>query len=174
MKALLTLACSTLILAACAGSGSKSASVIATASLVPTAGNAATGKVLFTERDGEVIATAEITGLKPGLHGFHIHEKGDCSAPDASSAGGHFNPDGSKPHGGVAGAKRHAGDMGNLSADADGKARYEGEVEGVTLAQGASSIIGRAVVIHADADDMKTQPSGNAGSRVACGVISLK
>jgi Cu-Zn family superoxide dismutase len=108
------------------------------------------------------------------MHGFHIHEKGDCSAPDASSAGSHFNP-GSKPHGGPSGGDRHGGDLGNLSADNYGTATVKLNVEGISVAQGApNSIVGRALIVHADADDLKTQPTGNSGKRIACGVIAAK
>ena len=111
----------------------------------------------------------EINGLTPGKHGFHIHEKGDCSAADASSAGGHFNPTG-MPHGGRRGSQRHLGDLGNITADKSGIARFAFTDGWITLA-GVNSIIGHAVVVHAQADDLKSQPSGNAGARVACGVI---
>jgi Cu-Zn family superoxide dismutase len=108
----------------------------------------------------------------PGPHGFHIHEKGDCSAADASSAGGHFNPTG-KPHGGPDSDARHAGDFGNIEADATGNARYSRTFSDLTL-DGESSIIGKAIIVHQKADDLKTQPSGDAGGRIGCGVIARK
>jgi Cu-Zn family superoxide dismutase len=106
------------------------------------------------------------TGLSPGVHGFHVHEVGDCSAPDASSAKGHFNPAG-KPHG------SHAGDLPDLTADASGAARLSVDVSGLDLGDGPNSIAGRAFVIHADPDDRHSQPAGNSGKRIACGVIRL-
>jgi len=123
-----------------------------------------------------VLVDARIDGLTPGLHGFHIHEKGDCSAPDGTSAGGHFNPSG-MPHGDPAQAGHHAGDLGNLRADAQGNAKLQMSIptQEITLAANAPhSIIGRSLIVHADPDDFKTQPTGNSGKRVACGVISLK
>jgi Cu-Zn family superoxide dismutase len=143
----------------------------ATATLAPTRGNQASGTVNFVQRGDVVHVDARITGLTPGLHGFHIHEKGDCRAPDGSSAGGHFNPSGA-PHAGPDNTSRHAGDLGNISANASGVAVYKAEITGITLDAGSTSIVGRSVIVHANADDMRTQPSGNAGARVACGLIS--
>jgi superoxide dismutase, Cu-Zn family len=131
------------------------------------------GSVAFTRIvSGGVHVEATISGLTPGEHGFHIHEAGDCSAADASSAKGHFNPMG-KPHGGQDG-EHHAGDMRNLTADANGKAAYSADFPGLEIGQGDANIAGRAVVIHAAADDYQTQPAGNSGKRVACGVIKLE
>lgn len=157
------------ILSACAGmSGSAP---VAVATLNPTQGNTAKGTVTFEQKGSQVMAEARIEGLTPGQHGFHIHEKGDCSAPDATSAGGHFNP-GSKAHGDPAHAEHHAGDFGNLVADADGKASLKMRLSDVTLAKDApNSIVGKGLIVHADPDDLKTQPTGNSGKRVACGVI---
>ena len=113
---------------------------------------------------------ATFEGLTPGRHGFHIHEKGDCSSPDFNSAGGHFNP-AAMPHGSPTDPQHHAGDFGNLEANQDGIARYERVFNWLSF-KGTNSIIGRAVIVHAKADDLKTQPTGNAGGRQACGVIS--
>jgi len=136
----------------------------------PTKDQHVSGKVVFEEiGNGKVSITADIEGLTPGLHGFHVHEKGDCSAHDASSAGGHFNPT-NKKHGGPADSERHVGDLGNLEADQDGKARYEFIDEVITL-NGENSIVGKSIVIHADPDDLTTQPTGNSGARIGCGVI---
>lgn len=144
----------------------------AVAELEPTAGNTVKGTVEFTQKGDLVVAEAKISGLSPNsLHGFHIHETGDCSAADASSAGGHFDPTAS-PHGGPGGEVRHGGDLGNLKADANGNARSSVKVGGVTIDGGPDRIVGRAVVIHAGADDLKSQPAGNSGGRVACGVIN--
>jgi Cu-Zn family superoxide dismutase len=129
------------------------------------------GTVEFVEKDGGVLVTAHVTGLAPGDHGFHIHEKGDCSAPDGASAGGHFNPSG-HPHGAPDAAAHHEGDLGNLTAGADGKADKTLTLTDVTLGDGANSAVGKGFIIHEKADDFTTQPTGNAGARVACGVIT--
>jgi Cu-Zn family superoxide dismutase len=143
----------------------------AIAVLSPTKDSSVSGTVTFTKVDGGVKIVADVAGLTPGQHGFHIHEFGDCSAPDATSAGGHFNP-GHMQHGGPDAAVRHAGDFGNLEADASGKAHYE-RVDTMISLEGADSIIGHGVIVHAKADDLKTQPTGNAGARVACGAIGV-
>lgn len=157
------------LLSGCANMSLRSPT--ATAVLAPTKGNQVSGKVSFTQRGTAVVVEARVTGLSPGPHGFHVHEKGNCTAPDASSAGGHFNPGGSA-HGGVHGSPRHAGDLGNLEADRSGVAVYKGEVTGISLGTGDDSIIGRAVIVHEKADDLTTQPSGNSGARLACGLVS--
>jgi len=167
IPAALIATCSLLTGCSTIGMGSPTAS----ASLGATKGNQAAGTVTFVQHGAKVVVDAQVTGLTPGLHGFHIHEKGDCTAPDAASAGGHFNPH-KEPHAGPDDAHRHAGDLGNLSADANGVAVYHVEVSGITLDAGADSIIGRAVIVHANADDLRTQPAGNAGPRLACGLIS--
>ncbi len=115
--------------------------------------------------------TAKLSGLTEGAHGFHVHEFGDCSAPDGSSAGGHFNPAGA-PHAGPADLHRHAGDMGNVTAGKDGMATIE-YVDAQASFDGPSSILGRGVIVHANPDDLKTQPTGNAGGRIACGVVGV-
>jgi Cu-Zn family superoxide dismutase len=133
----------------------------------------AKGTVTFKEVDGGVEVTATLEGLKAGKeHAWHIHEKGDCSAPDASSAGEHFNPTNVK-HGGPDGEERHAGDFGNLQADKQGKATKTMVMKGITIAEGTTSIVGKGFIVHDKKDDLKTQPSGNAGGRIACGVIEL-
>lgn len=144
----------------------------ATVQLKPTAGNSVAGTVRFESAGGKVAVTAEVSGLKPNSeHGFHVHEKGDCSAPDATSAGGHFNP-GTKSHAHYSGAERHAGDMPNLKADASGNAKYRWESDMLAVGSGAANVIGRSVVIHRDPDDYSSQPAGNSGPRLACGVIA--
>ncbi|MFN0313489.1 MAG: superoxide dismutase family protein [Burkholderiales bacterium] len=140
--------------------------------LAPTRDHQAEGVVNFTQKADKVIIEGKITGLTPGLHGFHIHEKGDCSAADASSAGPHFNPGGSE-HGAPDAPQRHAGDLGNLIADQTGTAIYRAEIAGISLGTDANSIIGRAIVVHGGTDDLLSQPAGNSGVRVACGLISL-
>jgi Cu-Zn family superoxide dismutase len=138
--------------------------------IAPTQGNVVQGNVSFVQEAVGVRIVADITGLKPGAHGFHIHEKGDCSAPDASSAGGHFNP-GKQVHGKAGEGAHHAGDLPSLDADATGNARLDVVLKSLSLS-GEHSIIGRGLIVHADPDDFKTQPTGNAGGRVACGVIT--
>jgi Cu-Zn family superoxide dismutase len=141
----------------------------ARAELQPTAGHQARGQVEFQLDPAGVRVVAHLEGLPPGTHGFHVHERGDCSAPDASSAGEHFNPRG-MPHGGPEADKRHAGDLGNVSADGSGKAALS-QVDRHLALDGPTSIVGRAVVVHANPDDFTSQPSGAAGARIACGVV---
>lgn len=145
----------------------------AVATLEGRSGSSATGIVTFTERaDGTVHIRADFTNVPPGPHGFHVHEVGDCSAADASSAGGHFNPGGA-PHAGPDAAQHHAGDLGNITATAAGSASAETVSTQLTVSPGPRSVVGRAVVLHADADDLQSQPSGAAGARIACGVANL-
>lgn len=145
----------------------------ATSALTATQGNTATGELRFEPMDGGVRITGQISGLKPDTeHGFHVHEKGDCSAPDANSAGGHFNP-ASSAHGRVGSPAHHAGDTDNLTADATGVANVDTRLEGATVGDGAATdVVGKGVIVHADPDDYTTQPTGNAGGRLACGVIA--
>ena len=163
----------TAVLAACGSMGGKPSTAI---ELVPTAAitpNPTRGTVRLAALDHGVRVSGEVRGLVPGSeHGFHIHEKGDCSAPDATSAGGHFNP-ATKPHAARDAAERHTGDLGNLKADPYGMARAN-FVDSVLSLDGPNSIVGKAVIIHQNADDFTTQPTGNAGGRLACGVIELK
>lgn len=140
--------------------------------LHPTKDHQVTGTVVFTVVDGGVRVVADLEGLTPGDHGFHVHEFGDCSAPDGSSAGGHFNPT-KKQHGGPDSEERHVGDFGNITADANGKAHYD-RVDTVIKLSGENSIVGHSVVVHEKADDLVTQPTGNSGARVACGVIEAE
>ncbi len=145
----------------------------ASAELAATQGNDVKGNVTFSVVDGKVHVKGQVSGLKPNSeHGFHIHEKGDCSAPDGASAGGHFNP-GKEDHGSVATAPHHGGDMPNIKADAQGNAVVDAAVStNVNIGEGDDfDIIGRGLIVHADADDYKTQPTGNAGARLACAVI---
>lgn len=140
----------------------------ATVQLKPTQGNKAVGEATFEDTGkGGVHVFLIVHGLKPNSeHGFHIHEAGDCSAPDAMSAKGHFNPTG-KPHGNPASGEHHAGDLPALKADAKGVAKLDTTVSGIAV----SGLVGRGLIVHADPDDYKTQPTGNSGARVACGVI---
>src|SRR5512144_2876755 len=135
----------------------------ATAALQPTKGNKAMGEVTFEQVGDKVHVSVLAQGLKPGrAHGFHIHEAGDCSSGDGMSAKGHFNP-GGKPHGNPASGEHHAGDLPALKAEKNGRAKLDVTVEGITLAPGPNSVIGRGLIIHADPDDYKTQPTGNSG-----------
>jgi len=144
----------------------------AVAMLAAASGSNVSGTIQFREVDGGVEVTADVAGLTPGDHGWHVHEKGDCSAPDASSAGGHFNPSG-HPHGAPDAAQRHEGDFGNLTAGDDGKATKTFVMKGISLGDGANSVVGKGFIVHEKADDLTTQPTGNAGGRVACGVIAV-
>jgi Cu-Zn family superoxide dismutase len=154
-----------------AQTGDKSSAPLnAIAVLHPTGNNKVSGTVTFTEVADGVQVHAEITGLTPGNHGFHVHEFGDCSATDLSSAGGHFNPT-NKPHAGPDDTERHVGDMGNVEADASGKAKLEYLDHQISLTNDQSSVIGRSVIVHGKADDLKSQPAGDSGARIACGVI---
>jgi Cu-Zn family superoxide dismutase len=139
--------------------------------LHPASGSQVTGMVTFTATGDGVQVVADVTGLTPGKHGFHIHEFGDCSAPDATSAGSHFNPT-HKAHGGPEMKERHIGDLGNLEANAAGKAHLELTDKMLKLT-GPSSIVGYAVIVHEKEDDLKSQPVGNAGGRLACGVVGV-
>jgi len=140
----------------------------ATATLEPKSGSQVAGTVTFTKTGDEVRVVADVQNLKPGKHGIHIHEKGDCSAADASSAGGHFNPT-HQHHGGPMTAEHHTGDLGNIEADASGKAHLDWK--GKMSLSGADSIIGKSIVVHEKEDDLKTDPAGNSGARIGCGVI---
>lgn len=156
-----------LVLGACAQG--RSGSGVA-AALRPTQGQAANGTVQFESVGGQVMMSAHITGLKPNAeHGFHVHEKGDCSAPDGTSAGGHYNP-GTRPHGAQT-ADHHAGDMPNLKSDAQGRAEQRVALPGIAS---AAELVGRSVIVHALPDDYRTQPTGNSGARIACGVIAQR
>jgi superoxide dismutase, Cu-Zn family len=157
------------LLAGCATMGASEPRAVA--QLAPTKGNSVTGTVTFTQRGGKVFVVASVSGFKPGSeHGFHVHEKGDCSSGDGMSAGGHFNPF-AKPHGGHPSMDRHAGDMPNLRADANGNASATVELDLITVTDGPASVVGRAVIVHLQPDDYRSQPVGNAGARMACGVV---
>lgn len=185
-KCALALALAAALLAGCASTGTpaakpasnttppKSTASRAMVILAPASGSLVSGKLMLVPMGDGVHMTGEVGGLKPGdTRGFHIHEKGDCSAADASTAGGHFNP-AAQAHGRSAHGPHHAGDTDNIVADARGVARVDAHLTGVTLGDGAGNdIAGRAVIVHAAADDYTTQPTGNAGARVACGVIKV-
>ncbi len=148
----------------------------ATATLQPTKGNQAKGTVTFTPTDdaNKIKVQVHLSDLKPGsVHGMHVHEKGDCSAADASSAGDHFNPAG-KRHGDRSGTEKHAGDLGNVEASSAGKVSATFDVDDISVSDGQQGIIGKSVILHEKADDLKTQPSGDSGSRIACAVIKFQ
>ena len=143
----------------------------ARAELQPTRGNNASGTVYFRQVGERVRVQALVTGLRPGReHAFHIHEVGDCGSGDGMGTKGHFNPYG-KPHAHHSTAERHAGDLPALKADAAGRAELSIELDVLTVASGPASVVGRGLIVHADPDDYRTQPTGNAGARIACAVI---
>ncbi|PPU55293.1 superoxide dismutase [Xanthomonas dyei] len=146
----------------------------AEAALASASGSLVSGRVVLVPALQGIRITGTVGGLRPGgVAGFHVHERGDCSAADASSAGAHFNPTGAS-HGRAGSGSHHLGDMDNLRADAEGVAHLDMILSGISLGDGApSDVIGKALIVHADADDYRSQPSGNAGARLACGVIRV-
>ncbi|MBI5501602.1 MAG: superoxide dismutase family protein [Deltaproteobacteria bacterium] len=147
--------------------------LVAAAELAGPPGSPIHGVITFTEVAGAVVVHAEITGVPDaGEHGFHVHDTGDCSAADFSSAGGHFNP-AAAPHAGPHDSPRHAGDLGNFTTGADGTGTLDLTTDLLTVAEGPNAVVGRAVILHAARDDLATQPTGNSGARIACGVVHL-
>lgn len=141
------------------------------AEISPTKASKAQGELRFSEAFGKVKIQGEVRNLQPNSqHGFHIHEFGDCSAPDGTSAGGHYSPE-QHPHGAPVDDKKHAGDLGNITADKKGVAKVNMEVSNMSINSGENPIIGRGVIVHARPDDLVSQPTGGAGDRIACGVI---
>lgn len=166
MKKLVLFSVTLLILGACATTSRPTAS----ATLSPTSGSSASGTVTFTEmQDGSVQVKVALTGVPAGRHGFHVHDKGDCG-DNGNAAGGHFNPAG-VAHGAPNAAAHHAGDFGNVDADANGNVNATLTMHGVTVSAGPNSVVGHAVILHANSDDLTTQPTGNAGARIACGLV---
>lgn len=162
------------VLAACTTAPRGGAQSVALAELKPTTGNAVSGQIRFEQVAGKVVVTGTVRGLKANAeHGFHVHDKGDCSSGDGMSTGGHFNPEG-KAHGVHGQGAHHVGDMPNLKADAAGVATVRFESSVMTLGTGQTNIIGRGLIVHRDPDDYRSQPVGNAGPRVSCAVISTK
>jgi superoxide dismutase, Cu-Zn family len=171
MKTLIPLTTAVLLAACQSMSTSTPEPLRATAALQPTKGSKAFGEATFEQVGNKVRVIVFAQGLQPEReHGFHIHEAGDCSSGDGMSAKGHFNPHG-KPHGDPKSAERHAGDLPALKAGKDGRAKVDVEMDVITLTSGPANIVGKGLIIHADPDDYKTQPTGNAGARIACGVI---
>lgn len=144
----------------------------ATVMLAGTQDSPVRGELQLTASAGGVLVIGEIAGLTAGSeHGFHVHEHGDCSAPDGSSAGEHLNP-ANAPHGGPGAAQKHLGDIPNIKANEDGRADVNTRIEAATLRDGGpNNLVGKAFIVHAKADDYKTQPGGNAGDRIACGIV---
>ena len=160
----------TATVAGCAAMGGAGPSAVA--NLEPTNGNSAKGRVTFTQAGDSVRVTGTFEGLKPnGEHAFHVHEKGDCSSGDGMSTGGHFNPAG-KPHGAHAAAEHHAGDLPSVQADAYGNASVSFTTKSISVGGGSADVTGKGLIVHRDPDDFKTQPTGNAGPRIACAVIA--
>ena len=169
MKPLYALTAATVLLAACQTTPPEP--LRATAQLQPTKGNKTFGEATFEQVGDKVRVVIFVQGLKPGQeHGLHVHEVGDCSSGDGMSTKGHFDPYG-KPHGHHESPNRHAGDLPSLSANKAGRANVQIDLDIITVGPGPASIIGRGLIVHADPDDYKTQPTGNAGARIACGVI---
>lgn len=174
------------LLVACGGEPAPSAGPLPPAPIAPPAADpaaqatleGASGRMVEGEIDlstttGGVLLDGAVLGLAPNTtHGIHVHEQGDCSAPDASSAGGHFSPD-DNMHGNPVSGEHHLGDMPNIVADATGRARVSTTIVGATLGDdGPRDLMGRAIVVHMEPDDYKTQPAGNSGERIACAVIA--
>ncbi|RUO32653.1 superoxide dismutase family protein [Aliidiomarina sanyensis] len=181
LKTILTAASAAVLLAACGsdhhdahnvhGDGEHIGQRSFSATLNPTEGNEGLhGFVMFEDTADGVFVLAHVEGLDAGgVHGFHVHEYGDCSDPEAMSAGGHFNPHGAD-HGSPQSTERHVGDLGNLRADDAGIAHLE-MIDTKLELSGPHSILGKSVIVHAQPDDYQTQPTGDAGARVLCGVI---
>lgn len=168
MKKLILLSLIVVVIAACAARSGP----MAMATLRPTSGSTAQGTVHFQElADGSVDVQIDLTGVPAGVHGFHVHDKGDCG-DNGNAAGGHFNPTG-QPHAAPAAAAHHAGDFGNVTAGANGEVHTRFNTRSITVSEGATSAVGHAVILHANPDDLTTQPTGNAGGRIACGVVEL-
>jgi Cu-Zn family superoxide dismutase len=167
MKRLLVASFSILALAACAHTPRGP---MAVAALQPISGSTANGAVHFQElADGSVQVDVDLKGVPAGVHGFHIHDKGSC-ADNGMAAGGHFNPM-AQSHGAPDAMPHHAGDFGNVTANANGEVHAQFVTKSVTLSAGAASAVGHAVILHANPDDLVTQPTGNAGGRIACGIV---
>jgi len=168
MKTVLAIASGALLMAGCAG---MATGPTATTKLEARSGSNVSGNVTFTQIGERVRIQGLVNGHTAGLKGWHIHEKGDCSDPKADSAGGHFNPRGHK-HGAPTDAMRHAGDTGNIVVNDAGSATIDVTIDGISVSKDKpDGIIGRALIIHMQQDDLKTDPTGNAGGRAACGVI---
>jgi len=142
----------------------------ASARLESKSGSSLTGTAVFTEVEGGVSVELRVQNTPPGWHAVHVHEKGDCSSDDGKSAGGHFNPT-TTDHGSPHAPEHHLGDLGNLEVKPDGTGYHLVFMPGLTVSDGPTSVRGRAIIVHADADDLVSQPTGAAGGRIGCGVI---
>jgi Cu-Zn family superoxide dismutase len=140
----------------------------AVAVLIPTEGSQVSGVILLQQQGEGVRVQGKVWGLTPGMHGFHIHQFGDLRSPTGDAAGGHYSPDDS-PHGAPGSAEHHAGDLGNIEANQEGVADVDATFDFFQI----HHVLGRAIVVHADADDLRSQPSGAAGARLAVGVIGI-
>lgn len=170
MKKLILFSIAALVLASCASTATGPS---ASATLSPTSGSTAAGTVMLTQLgDGSVRVKVDLTGVPAGVHGFHIHDKGDCG-DNGNAAGGHFNP-ATTAHGAPSADPHHAGDFGNVTAAADGSVHTDFTTRSVTVEAGPNSAVGHAVILHANPDDLVTQPTGNAGARIACGIVEMK
>lgn len=158
-------------LALSSGAFAAKKELFARTELQPKSGTKTTGTVEFFKEGKNVVVEAKVAGGTAGEHGIHVHEKGDCSAADAASAGGHFNPT-NHTHAGPADKVHHVGDFGNLTLDKDGNGSLTLTVKGEDAKVLLDQVVGKSVVVHEKLDDLKTQPSGNSGSRVACGVVA--
>lgn len=169
MRKLILFSITLLVLASCASTPSGPS---ASATLSPTSGSTASGTVMLAQLgDGSVKVTVDLSGVPAGIHGFHIHDKGDCG-DNGNAAGGHFNP-ATTAHGAPSAEPHHAGDFGNVTADANGRVHTEFTTRSVTVEAGPNSAVGHAVILHANPDDLVTQPTGNAGARIACGIVQM-
>ena len=165
MKKLILISSVLALFAACATTKGPMAMVM----LEPTAGNDARGMVHFQDMGGGTIEVkADLINVPAGVHGFHVHDKGDCG-DNGNAAAGHFNPTGA-PHGAPDAASHHAGDFGNVTADAKGEVHTTFTTHSITITAGPNCVVGRAIILHANPDDLTSQPSGNAGPRIACGI----
>ncbi len=154
-----------------AAAGKGTMGPFAEATLEAKSGSKVAGTVLFSKTDKGLQVKASVSGASPGAHGIHIHDKGDCSSPDGKSAGDHFNPT-KAPHAGPDQATRHGGDLGNITVNSDGKGQMTMDLPPVAGMSDWGTIVGKSVVLHEKADDLKTQPAGDAGPRIGCGVIA--
>ena len=145
----------------------------AIATIGPASDSSVTGMAVFTQNGDQITLTIEIQNTSPGIHAVHIHEKGDCSATDGKSAGGHWNPTG-VAHGKWGEGEFHLGDIGNITVGEDGTGSIELTTDLWEIGTGSDvDVVGRGIIVHASADDFTSQPSGAAGARIGCGAIAL-
>lgn len=152
------------------GPSPEASGPVATADIKGPAGSSLIGNATFQQKGDKLLVRVQIQGAPAGEHGVHIHEKGDCGDPEFKSAGGHFNPMQAQ-HGAPGDAMHHPGDFGNMTVKGDGTGTLELEVPMLTVADGPLSVQGKGIIVHEKADDLKTQPTGNAGGRIGCGEI---